>query len=144
MAATATPPSTTSSAIFASRCSAASRRSRRSSSSATSPSACSGCRSPISHPAVYLVLILPFGLVSGYVSVTLGYLLGHGGVKAEQVAVLCAAGLLALGMIPPVAAWLPWLSAVALGASLAITLLAMSVESLMAYGTPDGQRGRAG
>jgi len=32
------------------------------------------------------VLILPFGLVSGYVSVTLGYLLGHGGVKAEQVA----------------------------------------------------------
>jgi MFS family permease len=124
------------------------------------------------------VLILPFGLVSGYVSVTLGYLLGHGGVKAEQVAaliavffipqtwkflwapvadltltrkrwyalsaVLCAAGLLALGMIPPVAAWLPWLSAVALGASLAITLLAMSVESLMAYGTPDGQRGRAG
>ena len=116
--------------------------------------------------------------MSGYVSVTLGYLLGHAGVNAQQVAalvavffipqtwkflwapvadltltrkhwyalsaVLCAAGLLGLGLISPSAARLPWLNAVAFGASLATTFLAMSVESLMAYGTPDAQRGRAG
>src|SRR5256885_2114291 len=88
----ATPPSITSSATCANRCSAASRRSRRSSSSATSPSACSDCRSRIrrSHPAVYLVLIVPFGVVSGYIGVTLGYLLGERGVSAQGVAALVA------------------------------------------------------
>src|SRR5205814_8391873 len=97
MAASATPPSTTSSAISASRCSGASRRSRRSSSSATSPSACSVCLSPTKnltagrpHPAVYMVLIIPFGLVTGFISVTLGYLLGKAGVTAEGVAALVA------------------------------------------------------
>lgn len=59
-------------------------------------------------------------------------------------AVGCAAGLVALGAIPPVAASLPWLSAIALGASLATSFLAMSVESLMAYGTKDSEKGRAG
>lgn len=125
-----------------------------------------------------MVLIIPFGLVTGYISVTLGYLLGHAGVKAEGVAalvaisfipqtwkflwapvadltltrkrwyvlsaVLCALGLGTLGAIPPVAASLPVLSAVAFGASLATTFLAMSVESLMAYGTGDAEKGRAG
>src|SRR5436190_2029134 len=90
MAASATPPSTTSSAICASRSSGASRRSRRSSSSATSPSARSDCRSLIKHPAVYMVLIIPFGLVTGFISVTLGYLLGHAGVNAEGIAALVA------------------------------------------------------
>src|SRR5579859_510398 len=179
MAASAMPPSTTSSDICASRSSVASRRSRRSSSCATSPSARSDCRSLIKqHPAVYLVLIIPFGLVTGYISVTLGYLLGHAGVKAEGVAALVAvsfipqtwkflwapvadltltrkrwyaisaifsgAGLAALGSIPTVAASLPVLSAVAFGASLATTFLAMSVESLMAYGTSEAEKGRAG
>jgi PAT family beta-lactamase induction signal transducer AmpG len=130
------------------------------------------------HPAVYLVLIIPFGLVNGFIAVTLGYLLGHAGVKAEGVAalvaisfipqtwkflwapvadltltrkrwyalsaVLCAAGLATLGAIPAAAESLPLLSAVAFGASLATTFLAMSVESLMAYGTADAERGRAG
>jgi len=125
-----------------------------------------------------MVLIIPFGLVTGFISVTLGYLLGKAGVNAEGVAalvavsfipqtwkflwapvadltltrkrwyalsaVLCAAGLATLGAIPPVAASLPLLSAVALGASLATTFLAMSVESLMAYGTADAEKGRAG
>src|SRR3954464_5721710 len=178
MAASATPPSTTSSATCANRCSAASRRSRRSSSSATSPSARSDCRSPIKHPAVYMVLIIPFGLVTGFISVTLGYLLGHAGVKAEGVAALVAVsfipqtwkflwapvadltltrqswyapsavfsgiGLAALGAIPPVGSSLPLMSALAFGASLATTFLAMSVESLMAYGTKDAEKGRAG
>src|SRR5260221_6330350 len=42
------------------------------------------------HPAVYMVLIIPFGLVTGFISVTLGYLLGKAGVKAEGVAALVA------------------------------------------------------
>lgn len=125
-----------------------------------------------------MVLIIPFGLVTGFISVTLGYLLGKAGVTAEGVAalvavsfipqtwkffwapvadltlsrkrwyvlaaMLCALGLATLGAITPVAASLPLLSAVAFAASVATTFLAMSVESLMAYGTEDGERGRAG
>jgi len=125
-----------------------------------------------------MVLIIPFGLVTGYISVTLGYLLGHAGVNAEGVAalvaisfipqtwkflwapvadltltrkrwyalsaVLCAVGLATLGAIPAAAASLPLLSAVAFCASLATTFLAMSVESLMAYGTSEAEKGRAG
>jgi MFS family permease len=130
------------------------------------------------HPAVYLVLIIPFGVTNGYVSVTLGYLLAHAGVTAQSVAglvavyfvpqtwkflwapvadltltrkrwyllsaALCMLGLIGLGAIAPQEKSLPLLSAVALGASLATTFLAMSVESLMAYGTGDAERGRAG
>src|SRR3954451_8219695 len=84
------PPSITSSDICASRSSGASRRSRRRSSSATSPSARSDCRSPIKHPAVYMVLIIPFGLVTGFISIPLGYQLGSAGVTAEGVAALVA------------------------------------------------------
>jgi MFS transporter, PAT family, beta-lactamase induction signal transducer AmpG len=125
-----------------------------------------------------MVLIIPFGLVTGFISVTLGYLLGKAGVKAEGVAALVAVsfipqtwkflwapvadltltrkrwyalaavasgiGLAALGAIPPVGSSLPLMSALAFGASLATTFLAMSVESLMAYGTIDAERGRAG
>jgi len=124
------------------------------------------------------VLIIPFGLMSGYVTVTLGYLLGHAGVNAQGVAALvavffipqtwkflwapvvdltltrkrwyalsaalCAVGFIALGVIPSEANSLPLLGAIALGASLATTFLAMSVESLMAYGTVDREKGRAG
>jgi len=124
------------------------------------------------------VLIIPFGLMSGYVTVTLGYLLGHAGVNAQGVAALvavffipqtwkflwapvvdltltrkrwyalsaalCAVGFIALGVIPSAANSLPLLGAIALGASLATTFLAMSVESLMAYGTVDREKGRAG
>jgi len=130
------------------------------------------------HPAVYLVLIIPFGVTNGYVSVTLGYLLAHAGVSAQSVAALvavyfvpqtwkflwapvadltltrkrwyllstalCMLGLIGLGAIAPQEKSLPLLSAVAFGASLATTFLAMSVESLMAYGTHEAERGRAG
>jgi MFS transporter, PAT family, beta-lactamase induction signal transducer AmpG len=130
------------------------------------------------HPAVYLVLIIPFGVLSGYVSVTLGYVLAQAGVNAAGVAalvavyfipqtwkflwapvadltltrkrwyllaaVLTAAGFIAMGAIPPRGEYLGVLSAATLLASAANTFLAMSVESLMAYGTPDAQRGRAG
>ena len=42
------------------------------------------------HPAVYLALIIPFGVLSGYGSVTLGYALGQAGVTASGVAALVA------------------------------------------------------
>jgi MFS transporter, PAT family, beta-lactamase induction signal transducer AmpG len=124
------------------------------------------------------VLIIPFGVMSGYIGVTMGYQLGRAGVNAQGVAALvavyfipqtwkflwapvadltltrrswyllsavfCALGFLALGAISPVAASLPLLSAIAFGASVATTFLAMSVESLMAYGTAEGEKGRAG
>ncbi|TMH61641.1 MAG: AmpG family muropeptide MFS transporter [Betaproteobacteria bacterium] len=124
------------------------------------------------------MLIIPFGVMGGYVSVTLGYLLAQAGVNAQGVAALvavffipqtwkflwapladltltrkrwyvlsaalCALGFLGLGAIAPQGKSLPLLSAVAFGASLATTFLAMSVESLMAYGTGEGEKGRAG
>ena len=42
------------------------------------------------HPAIYLVMYLPFGIASGYFSVTLGYLLAHAGVSTAVVAALVA------------------------------------------------------
>jgi PAT family beta-lactamase induction signal transducer AmpG len=40
------------------------------------------------HPAVYMVMVLPFGIAGGYYSVTLGYLLSHNGVSTASIAVL--------------------------------------------------------
>jgi MFS transporter, PAT family, beta-lactamase induction signal transducer AmpG len=131
-----------------------------------------------SHPIVFLILILPFGVMFGYVTVTIGYLLSQVGVNAEQVAVLIAVfyipqtwkflwapvvdttlsrktwymlaalvsalGIFATGAIRANATFLPQLSVVAFISSAAVTFLAMSVESLMAYGTPGGDKGRAG
>ncbi|MBS0331643.1 MAG: MFS transporter [Proteobacteria bacterium] len=48
-----------------------------------------------SHPAIYLLLYLPFGIAFGYVTVTLSWLLGHAGASVEAIAVLTGMGLLA-------------------------------------------------
>ncbi len=130
------------------------------------------------HPAVFMVLILPFGVMSGYLVVTLGYLLAHAGVPVERIAALIAlsylphtwkfawapiadttltrktwyliagtlsaAGIWATGLIPNTLAALPLLSIVVLVSNFAVTFLGMSVESLMAYGTLDHEKGRAG
>lgn len=50
---------------------------------------------PETHPAVYLVLYLPFGMASGYVTVTLGWLLSHVGASVEAIAALAGMGLVA-------------------------------------------------
>jgi MFS family permease len=42
------------------------------------------------HPWVFLLLILPFGVMSGYLTVTLAWQLTHAGVTVEQVATLVA------------------------------------------------------
>ena len=46
------------------------------------------------HPWVFMVLIIPFGVVGGYVSVTLAYQLKQAGVSVSQIATLVALGLL--------------------------------------------------
>jgi len=43
------------------------------------------------HPSVFLVLIVPFGAMGGYLSVAIGYQLTQAGVGVEEVAALIAA-----------------------------------------------------
>jgi MFS transporter, PAT family, beta-lactamase induction signal transducer AmpG len=47
------------------------------------------------HPSVFMFLIVPFGAISGYVSVAVAYLLAHHGISVEQIA-----GLVALSVLP--------------------------------------------
>ena len=58
--------------------------------------------------------------------------------------VLSAAGIFASGVIPLTRANLPLLSTLALVSNIGCTFLGMSVESLMAYGTRENEKGRAG
>jgi MFS family permease len=46
------------------------------------------------HPFLFTILILPMGVASGYVTVTLGYLFSQAGVSVEKIAALVAASLL--------------------------------------------------
>ena len=47
------------------------------------------------HPFFYLVLYLPFGMATGYLNVTLAWLLSNAGATVEAIAVLTGAALLA-------------------------------------------------
>ena len=47
------------------------------------------------HPAVFVFLNVPFGAMSGYLGVTIAYLLSRAGVSAEAIA-----GVVALGYVP--------------------------------------------
>ena len=128
-------------------------------------------------PLVFLVLMLPFGVMGGYLTVAVAYQLSHAGLSVEAIASLVAvsfiphtwkflwapivdttlkrktwyllaagvsaAGVWATGAVPAQARFIPLLYAVVLVSNLAVTFLAMSVESLMVYGTPPEQRGRA-
>src|SRR5215475_8315604 len=128
-------------------------------------------------PVALLVLIVPFGVMSGYLSVAIAWELSHAGLSVEEVAglvaasfiphtwkflwapaadttlprktwylaagAISAAGVFATGAVPASASYLPLLYAVVLISNFAVTFLAMSVESLMAYGTPPAQQGRA-
>lgn len=42
------------------------------------------------HPFVYLILFLPFGITSGYLTVTLAYLFSKAGISIESIAILVA------------------------------------------------------
>src|SRR5262245_4960185 len=46
------------------------------------------------HPSVFMFLYLPFGVVSGYLQVSIAYLLAQAGVSVERVAALVAVSIL--------------------------------------------------
>jgi MFS transporter, PAT family, beta-lactamase induction signal transducer AmpG len=130
------------------------------------------------HPVVFMFLIIPFGVMGGYLAVAVAYLLSKAGISVAQTAALIALGLLphtwkfawapiadttlsrktwyilasivsaagiwATGVFPAKESSLPLLSVVVLVSNIAVTFLGMSVESLMAYGTPENEKGRAG
>ena len=130
------------------------------------------------HPIVFMFLILPFGVMGGYLSVTIAYLLTQGGISVAQTAALVALGLVphtwkfawapiadttlsrkkwyvlasvlsaigiwATGVFPARASSMAILSFVVFTSNVAVTFLGMAVESLMAYGTPENEKGRAG
>jgi MFS transporter, PAT family, beta-lactamase induction signal transducer AmpG len=130
------------------------------------------------HPIVFLFLILPFGVMGGYLSVTVAYLLSQGGISVAETAALIALGLLphtwkfawapiadttltrkrwylissvvsavgiwATGIFPAREEIMPLLSVVVFSSNVAVTFLGMAVESLMAYATPENEKGRAG
>jgi PAT family beta-lactamase induction signal transducer AmpG len=129
------------------------------------------------HPIVYSVLIVPFGAVSGFLTVALAYALSQSGMSVANVGLLialylvpqawkflwapivdttlsrkswyligvslAALGVTLMGVLGAQASDLAALIPIVLVASVAVTLLGMSVEAMMAYQTPDAQRGRA-
>lgn len=130
------------------------------------------------HPAVFLFLILPFGAMSGYLTVSLAWVLTKAGVPLGGIAalialsflphtwkflwapivdttltrkrwymiasVVSAAGIFTMGALPATTKSLGLLSGVVLVSNIAVTFLGMSVDSLMAYGTAENEKGRAG
>lgn len=46
------------------------------------------------HPAVFMFLVLPFGVMGGYVTVALAYLYSKAGIPVAQVAALVAVGII--------------------------------------------------
>ncbi len=46
------------------------------------------------HPVVFMFLILPFGVMSGYLTVAIAYLLSHAGLSVEKIAALVALSFL--------------------------------------------------
>jgi PAT family beta-lactamase induction signal transducer AmpG len=130
------------------------------------------------HPAVYLLLYLPFGAFGGYFTITLGYVLRGGGVSVAAIAGLTglyllpntwkvlwaplvdttlsakawyvigamatAAVLSAASATPMTAAGVPMLSVLSFLGGAATSFCAMAAERLMAFATPEAQKGRAG
>ena len=130
------------------------------------------------HPIVFMFLIVPFGVMAGYLTVTVAWLLTQHGLKVEQVATLIAAsfiphtwkflwapiadttlgrkpwylmasvlsalGIFATGYIKADPAHIATLTAIVIASNVAVTVLGMSTESLMAYTSSDAERGKAG
>jgi MFS family permease len=129
------------------------------------------------HPFVFLVLIVPFGAMAGYLTVALEYQLSQAGISVAAVGALVAlsyvphtwkflwapivdttltrkkwyliaaafsaVGIFSYGLVPTTAAYLPLLTLLVVISNFAATVLAMGVESLMAYNTAENQKGRA-
>jgi MFS transporter, PAT family, beta-lactamase induction signal transducer AmpG len=133
---------------------------------------------PGAPPWVFLLLIAPFGMSSGFLTVTLAYRLDAAGVGAQAIAglialsylphtwkfawaplvdltwqrkhwylastTLSAAGIVAMGWFGDDGSRFGLLTAVVLAGNVAVTLSGMSVEALMAHGSDDAAKGRAG
>ena len=52
-------------------------------------------RTTHTHPVAFMILILPWGIITGYIGVAVAYFLAQAGVSTTQIA-----GLLALAFIP--------------------------------------------
>jgi len=125
-----------------------------------------------------MLLVAPFGMSSGFLTVTLAYRLDAAGVGAEAIAglialsylphtwkflwaplvdltwrrrhwylastALSALGIVAMGWFGNDGSRFGLLTAVVLVANVAVTLSGMSVEGLMAHGSDDAAKGRAG
>jgi MFS family permease len=130
------------------------------------------------HPVVFGILIVPFGVLGGYLSVAVAFMLKEAGISVEQIgaliafglvphvwkfawapiadttlsrkawywigAVVVAAGVYATGALPATQAGLKMLYAVVLISNIGSTFLGMAAESLLAYGTDEHEKGRAG
>jgi MFS family permease len=51
-------------------------------------------RAPHPHPMMFMFLIIPFGVVSGYVTVVLAYLFSRAGIPVDRVAALVAVSII--------------------------------------------------
>jgi PAT family beta-lactamase induction signal transducer AmpG len=51
-------------------------------------------KAPPPHPIIYLILYLPYGIASGYVTVTLAWLLSHAGASVAAIAALAGMAIL--------------------------------------------------
>jgi PAT family beta-lactamase induction signal transducer AmpG len=49
---------------------------------------------PKTHPSVFMILFMPYGALSGYLTVTLGYLLSQSGMAVAQIGLLIAVSYL--------------------------------------------------
>jgi len=130
------------------------------------------------HPIVFLILCTPFGAASGYLVVTLAYLLREAGVGVMDIAwlvslsfwpqvlkflwapvvdttltsktwyllaaVASGATLVAMGLYHPSPTTFLILTALVVVNNIAISFLGMAAENLMAHGTNDTDKGRAG
>jgi MFS family permease len=96
-----------------------------------------GQRRAFTRPAVFLFLFLPFGVIPGYVVVTLGYLLAKAGVSVEAVA-----GLVALAVLPHAwkALWAPLVDTTLSARRWYVLAAVISTPCLLAMGLvrPDG------
>ncbi len=129
------------------------------------------------HPAVFMFLILPFGMMAGYLTVAIAFLFSRSGISVEQIAgvvalgiaphtwkfawapiadttltrktwyvlacIVSAIGIWATGALPIRASSVGWLTVIVVVSNVAVTFLGMAVESLMAYDTPEREKGRA-
>lgn len=130
------------------------------------------------HPWVFLVLGSPFGIMSGYLTVTIAWQLSRAGIGVDAIAsliavsfiphttkflwaplvdatfnnrgwyfvtgVLSAAGVLAIGLVPPNLHNLGLLTTVVLVSNFAVAVVGMTAQALMLNSVSQDQYGRAG